>query len=767
LAAIDPVETRGGSQRVSPVALAVLMLAMGAFVLHAKEYWPFLSDDALISLRYAQRFAEGHGLTWTAGERVEGYTDFLWVLLIALWKKLGNDPIQSARAFDFVSAELAILLVSFDPKPFRLSFPRVLSGGFALAGLAPLAVWAIGGLEHGFMAGVTVAALLMLSRALDPEPPRRRELYGAGALFAVLVLSRADGVVLAGAAGLGALVAQGRPSRASLKTLAMIFGVPVGALALQHVFRYAYYHELVPNTALVKVAFNRARVDAGWEHVRHGYKPVWPLVVLAVVALLAGYERLRRERWLPALFMALLWPAYLVVVGGDIFPGWRQVLLGLVPIAVLLAEGAQAAAARVKWGPLAVPVVTIPVLFACYRQQSVDSENRRAISERWELDGFPVGRALRDAFAKQEPLLAVDAAGALPYWSELPCLDMLGLNDKYIATHPPKSFGHGGIGHELGDGRYVWERRPDLIAFNNAGGARDPIFLSGRQLLRMPEFRRTYQLVRVQGNRGNRATGEIWFNREGGKLGVQRSEQAIRIPGYFFGGAEAVASPDPSGALVTTVRMETPAKLPAFEIPAGKWRLDLDPPSAGLAVAFRCDGTSSTPSGPVGPPSIELGRPTPIDIVVGTLDSGAVAIRSATLTRVQSARYRCERASDGWIDLPVAELAHIQPENAPWAGPASAVFRAPGLRIHPEGMSHARQIDLSVDNNDVYDFDLMNGPDVVGTLRVSPRRNRGGLAVHRLAVPEPAREKGFDRIDVRPVSGDGSFSLGHFVLIEQ
>ena len=45
--------------------------------------------------------------------------------------------------------------------------------------------------------------------------------------------------------------------------------------------------------------------------------------------------------------------------------------------------------------------------------------------------------------------------GTLAYWSELPALDMLGLNDRYLATHPPADFGQGGLGHELGDADYV------------------------------------------------------------------------------------------------------------------------------------------------------------------------------------------------------------------------------------------------------------------------------------------------------------------------
>ena len=44
----------------------------GILLLNAWHYYPFLSDDALISLRYARRMLTGHGLSWTDGQPVEG-----------------------------------------------------------------------------------------------------------------------------------------------------------------------------------------------------------------------------------------------------------------------------------------------------------------------------------------------------------------------------------------------------------------------------------------------------------------------------------------------------------------------------------------------------------------------------------------------------------------------------------------------------------------------------------------------------------------------
>ena len=45
--------------------------AVGLLGVHAAYYYPFISDDALISLRYARRLSQGLGLTWTDGEFVD------------------------------------------------------------------------------------------------------------------------------------------------------------------------------------------------------------------------------------------------------------------------------------------------------------------------------------------------------------------------------------------------------------------------------------------------------------------------------------------------------------------------------------------------------------------------------------------------------------------------------------------------------------------------------------------------------------------------
>ena len=93
-AAVDVLAVRGVAERTDRALLAVALAGFVAyagafiyrtsFVLDGERYFS-LFDDAMVSMRYARNLAEGYGLVWNpGGERVEGYTNPLWVLYMAL-----------------------------------------------------------------------------------------------------------------------------------------------------------------------------------------------------------------------------------------------------------------------------------------------------------------------------------------------------------------------------------------------------------------------------------------------------------------------------------------------------------------------------------------------------------------------------------------------------------------------------------------------------------------------------------------------------------
>ncbi len=73
-----------------------------------------------------------------------------------------------------------------------------------------------------------------------------------------------------------------------------------------------------------------------------------------------------------------------------------------------------------------------------------------------------MGRWLR-AHAPRGTLIAVDAAGQVPYFSGLPAVDMFGINDLHIGRLPVATLGQGTPGHEKFDLGYVVARAPTYV----------------------------------------------------------------------------------------------------------------------------------------------------------------------------------------------------------------------------------------------------------------------------------------------------------------
>ncbi len=551
--------------------LFALAVPLTALALHAAHYLPFIADDALISLRYADRLLAGHGLTWTAGEPVEGYSNLLWLLACAALGTIGIDLIDAARILGLAGMGGAITAVAW---AFR-SPAATLGGGLFLALSGPIAVWAIGGLEQPFVAAGLAWTLALLARA-GPAPWPRVALT-AGLPLAAVCLTRPDAplftVIFA-----GCLVAMGGFRGRTWKT-GVAFGLPSAvAVAGQLAFRLAYYGEWVPNTALLKAA--HSRLDEGLTWMGDGLLTLIPLLVCAGLGLHAALRRPEhRPVVVPALTGAVAWGLYVASVGGDIFPAWRH----LVPLITLLAFPAAVGFLSLfeslqRGQRLAVGALSALVLAGFARGQLADEQNQRGLAERWEWDGLVIGHLLRDAFGDRDPYLAVTAAGCVPYFSGLRALDMQGLNDKHIARQPPVA--RAMIAHDHGDGAYVLEKKPDLMIFGGARGG-PPKFVSGSQLRTLPAFRTGYRMVRFEGHTPHKAISEPWIRLDG-KLGIEVRPDQITVPGYLFEGAVGV----PSGGRGLKARLAKGARAagPTLAVPAGQWRVALDPPDAPVTV---------------------------------------------------------------------------------------------------------------------------------------------------------------------------------------
>jgi arabinofuranosyltransferase len=568
-------------------------LCAAVLALHASSYLPFFADDAFISLRYADRLLHGQGLTWTDGDRVEGYSNLLWIVGCTALGAVHVDLVLAARVLGVATA-LAAMTALARYVPRDLPAPRAAlvfaAGAFAWASSGPVAVWSIGGLEQPLVAALLLWGLVQVD-AVASETRSWHALLRAGIPLGILAWTRPDGalfgILIAGAIGL-LQWKEGAPPRSVARLVASIAAFPLAFAIVQLLFRLAYYGAWVPNPALVKLSFTFERMSEGWTYVASSLSAHINIVLLAASATFPFLHDRQARKRIVVLFLLLAgWLGYVVVVGGDIFPARRHFVPAISLMCLLVIEGMVWAARRsLPWRAVAGAMAVITLLAGMLRQTG-DRALHRALEERWEWLGEPVGHLLARHFGPAHVLLATDTAGALPYFSRLPAIDLLGLNDRVIAHHRPADFGRGPLGHELGDGFYVLSRRPDLIIFGLPTGAERALYRSGVQMQADPQFFSQYALVTFEANGDRTVRARVWVRREG-RTGVQTSEGLLRIPGYLLATApNVVAREDGEGRLGAVVTPLGSGLARARELSAGHWvvRADFSGPTPRIAVA--------------------------------------------------------------------------------------------------------------------------------------------------------------------------------------
>ena len=632
--------------RPIPVVVAI---ATALFAVHARRYSTFVVDDAFISLRYAQRLLDGYGLTFTDGPRVEGYSNLLWVLACAALGSVGIDLVISARLLGHVAAIIAIValaLVFTDLKKHGV-LPALASSLF-LGSSGTFAVWAYGGLETNLVAACLACGLLLVVRNINrghtERLAKKSDWILASVPFAFLCLTRPDGALVAGCFASG-LLASGVMSpkddsyrhnrRVWLAIAAWFLFLPVMFVSAQIVFRLAYYAAWIPNTAHVRIAFTLQRAEYGVHYVFSWMFHNKSLVALALAGIFALVrDPNARQRLIVLLPLCIVWPAYTIVIGGDTFAGRRQMVIPLVMAVYFAAEGVCWLVNRgtVARKLAAGGVMACAVVFLY--DQLVDVGNTRALDYRWPWESLATGDFYRRHFASRNPLLAVSAAGALPYSSKFNTLDMLGLNDRHIATHKPPGFGKGKPAHDTGDPAYVLDKMPDIIVLGTDGKAH---FESGVEMQSMPGFINQYSLVKFE--IGGRALvgSTAWIRRNSERLGVQFHQDGIIIPGFFFGTGNAVACEDAHGRLGATISAGSPGSAVVRELYPGSWELAIQGSSEEVLSTVQSTCAKTEIASTFRTPYVfQVTAPGPCDITIVLRPSGPdqCHIRKVVLTRM-------------------------------------------------------------------------------------------------------------------------------------
>ncbi|TDJ72765.1 MAG: hypothetical protein E2O39_06085 [Planctomycetota bacterium] len=432
--------------------LALLLVCVLAW-LHAASFLgsgPF--DDDFIVYRYARNWVLGEGLVFNVGERFEGFTVPLWVMVIAGGLRLGLDPVTVSLTLSILATGLAAFAVG---AAWRLEFPDArLPVPALLLAATPIFAWhGVTGLGTTVLAALLALAWLYHARACLAGKPA----WGAAIWLALACFMRQECALFA----LPFLVLELRRVR-SLAPL-----LPVLALLGWTVFRYLYYGRLLPITYTVKKLSVAADLGYG---LRYFGQATLECGVGALLALgLCAPRAVRRELRAPtrcALAGLLLHSAYVVWVGGDFMP-FARFFVPTLPLLFLFAcfGARRLLPARPRVRALAL-TVALALLQWPQLGLSETSRQQRAFEhaffeERWAALGRHLGAVL-----PPNTSVAISPIGAFGWYSGLPIVDILGLTHDAALDEEPDLSIHM-KGHHRTDAAWVFEQRPALMILAN------------------------------------------------------------------------------------------------------------------------------------------------------------------------------------------------------------------------------------------------------------------------------------------------------------
>lgn len=463
-------------------------------LIHPNKITPNLwtLDDAFISMRYAENWAAGKGPIYNEGEYVEGYTTFLWVALLAGAKALGFDLPMAAKVMGFAFYLATLLLLAnahrfIDRAPPMVSaFAVILYGGSGI-----VTGWVMSGMEVPLV-GFWIALAVLLHLRARTRPGNLWWITGTAFACAMATMSRPEcGLVFL-------LLFSDRLIESALRRDMdfFYFGLIFSAIYLPYfAWRFWYYGHLLPNTFYVKVGGNLdLQVVRGLQYVEKFVTGSLLLVGTTLVSFFvagAYRERFTRAGVLGVIVVAHF--AYVLYVGGDVMPASRFFSPFLTVYAVL------AALLLGGWirNPLrAIIVAGIVVAWGQYHFFQAPDQLQRMRTGNVGRNGELVGTWMREHLPPGT-VVALNTAGSTPYFSKLPTIDMLGLNDDHIAHREMPRMGGGQPGHEKGDGAYVLSRMPEYIQLGSSfGGEKPRSFKGDQEIFRLPGFKKNYEFQR-------------------------------------------------------------------------------------------------------------------------------------------------------------------------------------------------------------------------------------------------------------------------------
>ncbi|UCB53308.1 MAG: hypothetical protein JSV10_04300 [Candidatus Zixiibacteriota bacterium] len=421
-----------------PIVLTAIIVLI--LLLHI-NYLRFVCDDAFISFRYAENFVEGHGLVFNVGEKVEGYSNFLWTLLLSLFMKIGLDPVIVSQILGVLFSLATVFLLLrlnrwFYPREDLFNYLAPLF----LACCGAYAAWSTGGLETSFFTFLILLGSFFFIKGINQS----KHFAYSGITFALVCMTRLDGLILASVSFsflLYLLVVKKRVEVKSLSLWTLSFLIP---FLLYFFWRWSYYGKAFPNTFYIKVA-GAAYFQQGFMYLINFVERFWMWFMVIPLLFLGKSMKLNANLRLVVLYftsMILVFSLYVVYVGGDFMDMFRFFVPILPFLFFLIQEGFRGmyhypqpfSSKKQRMSLIATEVLLVGL--ALFVLVSPSRETNQ-VWHRKDIDSIGLSREnvrlwskvglMFKEMAKPGETLSTSAAGAIPYYSGLYTIDELGL----------------------------------------------------------------------------------------------------------------------------------------------------------------------------------------------------------------------------------------------------------------------------------------------------------------------------------------------------
>jgi arabinofuranosyltransferase len=448
-----PLESVG--RKISPSLLFGILLAASAALILSTS---FIQDDAYISFRYARNLAAGNGMVWNVGDDqpVQGYTNFLWTALMTLPIGLGISVEEYIKVLGIAIGLLTIIFAYRFAADLFKSRRKALVPALLLSTNYSFLAYCTGGLETQLVALLATICWYIAYRAVNQKSENNLDylkgIYSQQAsilLISVVAglafLTRPDSVLISVPCIAYTTTALFRDGSVRCWNILPPLTLPFATiLAAKLSFSYFYYGSILPNTFYIKAdSFSLINLKLGAFYllqflVFYGLIPIIFLLVFRVLSARHAIHLSKVELiyWFLGSAVLLTW-LYSLRVGGD-FMEFRF-LVPIMPIFfILLSKSIISLAPKYAF----IILICLPFFSAInflfslprlYGVESIRQLNNHIFhpSENW----IGIAKSLNSIFpdSPKDVTIGITPAGVIPYYSGLKSIDLLGLNDRYIA----------------------------------------------------------------------------------------------------------------------------------------------------------------------------------------------------------------------------------------------------------------------------------------------------------------------------------------------